>query len=318
MVKKKQHQKDSYDDQLVASFQNFEDGPVTGIKNKPMLITRFDYIVFFCLISFMLIHTLTYIESFHWHLSAIGRILLIKLLPIYDWRHMKNQQCLIEKSNNDPNESVFNCDLCENIRRINVHDSIEEDELEERYINLDVPVVLIKGIEHWPKDSQFLQDLLSFDDFSSSFPCKLSSNIVKDFIPAGEILVKAQHFDEFFIHFQNCDSDAMRVLRRFTFRPHVLPAAHSPSIFNWIIWNKNYNTTAYKTVELIEKLTIFGQIMGSTDIRLIPRKNCELVCPTLDFQIFQGEMLIFTSLWDLEYRCNEAGENLAAVMEIRN
>lgn len=324
MVKKKVIQKEHYN-QLVSDFstiqeqeENHLNDPHTEEAVKVKFFNTFDYFVFYCLGFIGILYLLTYIDTIHWNLSAIGRIALIKLLPLFDWRHMKNKQCLVEKYSDVPVGIFFNCDLCENIKTIDIRDSLEEDILEERFINLDGPVVLTGGLEHWPRNATFINELLMDVDFSNSFPCKLSSNIVKDVTTAAEIMTKAKHFDEFFLHFQNCEQDAMRALRKFTFRPDNLPASYSPSTYNWIIWNRNYNTTGYKAVDLVEKLTVFGQIVGSTNIKLLPRSNCEQSCSILNFPLLQGEMLIFTSLWDLEYKCNETSENLAVVIELRD
>lgn len=325
MVKRKLHQKEHYG-QLLSEFGTLQerinhhgDSDNEGMVDvKTRILNNFDYVVLACLTLMGVLYFLTYFESFHWHLSACCRILLIKLLSIYDWGHMKNKQCLIERHANLPVGNFFNCDLCENINIIDVVDSLDEDVLEDRYIHLDVPVVLTNGLEHWPKNSSFFDDLLLDEDFSSSFPCKLSSNIVKDLSTAGDILARTKNFGEFFVHFQNCEQAAMRVLRRFTFRPANIPATYSPSTYNWVIWNKSYNATGYKAIDLIEKLTVFGQIAGTTHIKLIPRSNCKQVCSILQFNLLQGEMLVFTSLWDLEYRCNEVDENVAVIMEIRD
>lgn len=321
MVKRRLSQKVN-DDPLVPGFEAHEEvlphDDNVIINSKIKFFNTFDYVVFSCLALMGAIYCITLFDSINWHLSAIGRITLIQILPIYDWMHMKNQFCLIERRSDVPTVSFLNCDVCETIDKIDVYENIEEATLVERYIGLDVPVVVTSGLEQWPRNSSFFNELLLDNEFSSSFPCKLSSNIIKDLGTSSEILVKAKNFDEFFLHFQNCEQDAMRTLRRFTFRPTILPATDSPTTYNWIIWNKNYNSSLYKSVELVEKLTIIGQIMGFTYIKLVPRGNCEKICSTLNFQLLQGEMLVFTSLWDLEYKCNELAENLAIIMEIRH
>lgn len=321
MVKRKLAQKVNYD-QLLPGFETQEEVHQQDVNlvmiSKIKFFNTFDYFVFSCLILLCLIYCMTFFDGIHWHLSAISRLMLIKILPIYDWMYMKNQFCLIERNTDVPTEIFFNCDLCENVNRIDVYENIIEKSLEEKYIDLDVPVLLTNGLEQWPKNSSFLNKLSLETDFSSSFPCKLSSSIMKGLGTSREILEKARIFDEFFLHFQNCDQDAMRALRRFTFKPEILPETDSPTTYNWIIWNKHYNSSFYKTVELVEKLTVYGQIMGSTHIKLIPRGNCGKICSTLNFQLIQGEMLVFTGLWDLEYKCNEIGENLAIIIEIRH
>ena len=38
-----------------------------------------------------------YIDIVNWYFCAIGRILLIKILPLWNWKHLGNSKCLIEK-----------------------------------------------------------------------------------------------------------------------------------------------------------------------------------------------------------------------------
>ncbi|KAJ8956092.1 hypothetical protein NQ318_016545 [Aromia moschata] len=266
-----------------------------------------------------LVYLSTYFDNFYWHLTAAGRIILIKLLPYFDWRYLKNKQCIIEK-NGIPSEKVselFNCDLCEHINRIDVFESIDEDILTQHYLELDVPLIVTKGLENWPKNSSFVDDLILENDFYYSYPCKMSTNIYKGATTAGKILERARSFNEFFLHFQNCDLDAMKTLRKFTYRPSFLPAVYSPVLYNWLIWNRHYNATYDKVIDLVEKMALVGQVFGSMDVQLSPRYNCIEICPILDIKLNAGEVLVFTSLWDMTYRPN-GGENVAVILETRD
>ncbi|CAH1953520.1 unnamed protein product [Acanthoscelides obtectus] len=299
--------------------------PEEDIKKYFFIVTKnmrffniFDYIIIFSSVIMIFLCMLSYFESVSWYSSALGRIYLIKLLPIYDWTHLKNKPCLIERTEMSPIASDFECGSCENIQRLDVYDYLDEDDLEERYINLDIPVIITKSLEHWPKDSDFLDIAIRENSFFFSYPCRFSGNVHKGHGNVGEILDKVKHFNQFYIHFQNCNLEAMRIFRKYTFRPAVIPRTYSPTTYNWLLWNKDYNTTNYKPIQLIEKLTAFGQVFGSTHVKLVPRKNCKTLCPTLNIKLFAHELLVFTSLWDLEYKPTESGENMAIVMEIKS
>lgn len=68
-----------------------------------------------------------YIPILNWNASAIGRLVLIKLvLPYYDWQYLYKSRCLVEKFRNEvstTNEEFkdydeFNrdeCSVCENL-----------------------------------------------------------------------------------------------------------------------------------------------------------------------------------------------------------
>nr|CAH7758647.1 unnamed protein product [Callosobruchus chinensis] len=299
--------------------------PEEDIKKYFFIVTKnmkffntFDYVIISLSATMILLCLLSYFESVSWYISALARIFLIKLLPVYDWKHLKNKPCLLDRAETSPGTSNFNCGLCESLQRIDVYDYLDEDYLEEKYINLDIPVIITKSLEHWPKDSSFLDAVSNEHSFFFSYPCKYSGNVHKGHGNVGEIFDRVQHFSQFFAHFQNCDPEAVRAFRKYTFRPPVIPRSYTPTVYNWLLWNRDYNTSNHKPIELIEKLTAVGQIFGSTHVRLVPRKNCEAVCPTLNIKLFAHELLIFTSLWDLEYRPVEVGENMAVIMEIRD
>uniref|UniRef100_A0A6P7G6Z9 Uncharacterized protein LOC114338430 n=1 Tax=Diabrotica virgifera virgifera TaxID=50390 RepID=A0A6P7G6Z9_DIAVI len=279
----------------------------------------FDYIFISFLTITTLIYLLLYFEEISWQLSSIGRIFLVKLLPYFDWRHLKSQECLIQPifKQTEFVSDRLNCDVCEEMVGVDVYEALDEDILEERYIKLDNPLIISKGLDTWPNNSAFIKNIQE-EKSSKLYPCKLSTNIFKGISDLETVLSKLKYFDQFFIHFQNCDLDAMRTLRKYTFRPKALPAAYSPTLYSWLIWNKTYNITNYKPVELVEKVTVIGQLFGSTYIRLIPRKNCETLCPILDILLQKRELLIFTSLWDLEYKPHPVGENMAVIMEYRD
>ncbi|XP_057659591.1 uncharacterized protein LOC130895945 [Diorhabda carinulata] len=277
---------------------------------------KFDYIFLTILAIILLLYILSNFEEFSWQLSSFGRIILIKILPYFDWRPYKNKRCLIEHffTETETLSNKLNCNVCEDLVGIDVHEILEEDILEERYIKLDNPVIITKSLKNWPKDSRFMNDLIQHES-SKLYPCNLSTNIHKGLDNLETVLSKLKYFNEFYIHYQNCESEAMRTLRQYTFTPEVLPSIFSPTLYNWMIWNDNYNATNYKQIELMEKVTVVGQLFGSTNIRLIPRKNCAKSCPFFDIILRERELLIFTSLWDLEYRPADKGENMAVIIE---
>lgn len=39
-----------------------------------------------------------YVDTMNWFFCAVGRLVMIKLLPIWDWRHLEKASCLVAKS----------------------------------------------------------------------------------------------------------------------------------------------------------------------------------------------------------------------------
>jgi hypothetical protein len=76
-----------------------------------------------------------YVESLNWLFCGIGRLLMIKILPVWDWRYLGKAKCLIEKSQVQPSSSSSSasyssdntardelvsrdCRVCENFGRV--------------------------------------------------------------------------------------------------------------------------------------------------------------------------------------------------------
>ncbi|RZB94438.1 hypothetical protein BDFB_009351 [Asbolus verrucosus] len=286
--------------------------PLKPNTNKLKLISA----ILIAVLILTSLYFLTYFETISWHLSALGRIFLIKLLPYWDWTVLKNEKCLLPKSTSSILPEInFNCDLCENIKQIDVYDEIPEDVLKNRYLDVDIPVIIKKKPKGWPSSTNFIEALLTDAEIATSKPCSLSTNIYNGLTTVKNLIRRTSMFDSFFMHFQNCDFRIMKRFRSFTSRPSFLPLELSPVQYNWLLWNKNYNVSYFKSIGLVEKIALVGQIVGGNYIRLLPRNNCEMDCPRIDVRLKEGESIIFTSLWNLEYRPGQ-GENIAVVLEM--
>lgn len=59
-----------------------------------------------------------YIDTLNWWFCAVGRVFLIKILPIWDWTYLGREKCLIPKSavktSYEPNQfDTRDCRACE-------------------------------------------------------------------------------------------------------------------------------------------------------------------------------------------------------------
>lgn len=81
-------------------------------------------------LSFLCIWLCLNVGFLEWSISAVGRILMIKLLPVYDWTNLYNANCLVSyqtedlqqvgASSNEDSEEINkrNCALCENLGKL--------------------------------------------------------------------------------------------------------------------------------------------------------------------------------------------------------
>ncbi|XP_050315027.1 uncharacterized protein LOC126749387 [Anthonomus grandis grandis] len=271
-------------------------------------------------------------ESLYWHITALTRIALVKILPYWDWRYLKNDVCLISKFDPLLPQGVeeFDCNLCENLKDFQdlslIKGEVDISDLIRQCVQLEIPVVINNQIDHWLKESpqELFDQLLEKPQFAHSIPCNLHTNIHNSKLGEPTILdlyEKTELFHQFFIHFQNCDSAAMKVFRNFTAKPSVVPEELSPVSYNWLIWNNRYDGARYKKLNLIERHIVIGQIMGKSRLRLTPRNNCQDQCPALEGDLKNGDLMVVTSLWDVEYlpsnKDEKGGHNMAAVLELK-
>lgn len=283
---------------------------------KSIKIPKYFQIFSILAVGLFIFYLLSYIDVIAWHYSAIGRIVLIKLLPIYDWRYLKNENCLIKFAKITP-QNTTECTYCESIQNVRFEYDLDQDIIKERYLDMDVPIILMDALQNWPSFTKegFIKEIVNDDNIYYSYPCKLRTNLRKNDQPIGKILEKALNTDSYFLHFENCDFDVMKAFRPFAPRPDYLHPEISPVQYNWLLMSKNYNVTKFKSLSLNERIIIFGQISGSNHLKLLPVEECTNECHVLEITLQRGESLIFTSLWDLEYKPQANSENVAVILE---
>lgn len=276
-----------------------------------------------CILAMFLLLTLYVIcttETASWHLAAIGRIFMIKLLPLYDWTQLRHENCLIKKPSDEPAKTQFDCVLCESIANIEKIPDESASAIYERNVKLHVPFIVPRGLQ-WNITGLPLENLtlLLRNDpvLSESYPCKLSTNVHNGEDSLGNVLGALDHFRRYFIHFQNCEWRAVKQFRIFAPRPPFLQRHMGPVQYSWMLLNRDYNVTRFKRIALRESVAVAAQILGRTEFRLTPQAECEFDCGVLEDVLDEGELLVVTALWDLEYRPVARGENAAVVLEAR-
>lgn len=278
-----------------------------------------------CILSMFLLLILYVIcssETASWHLSAIGRICMIKLLPLYDWTQLRNEQCLIKRAASENFEKIsYDCVFCETGDEIAVFDEADAAALYDNYVKLHVPFVIAKATAQWTNISRIpianlTQLLLDNEILAHSYPCKLSTNLHKGDEELRMILAKTtEQFERYFIHFQNCEWQAVKQFRVFAPRPWFLYREIAPIQYSWLLINRNYNVTRFKRIELKENIAVVVQVLGGTILRLSPQAECQFDCYTLDIELKENEAVVLTSLWNLEYKPVAEGENVAVILE---
>ncbi|GJQ85962.1 hypothetical protein Trydic_g21809 [Trypoxylus dichotomus] len=257
---------------------------------------------------------LSYLEVVHWHYSALGRIFLIELLPVWNWKTLKGETCIIKppKAAEAPSE-LQDCTFCEYLHNIDVLDAKETEFIYEKYLKTHRPVILENGMDYWMDAIDYediIRSLLTDETLSNSYPCQFRSNINYAIGNLYQSLKDITEYPAYFAHFQNCEFDAVKAFRKYIPRPKFLAAEISPIQYSWMILSNDYAVEKFKAVSLSDRITVVGQLHGKTDIILVPN-DCPEDCDVLMIELSEGEVLVFSELWSLEYRPYAGSQNMA-------
>ncbi|XP_045469647.1 uncharacterized protein LOC123677154 [Harmonia axyridis] len=328
-MKQVTHEKSTFDrldEELLELYQylkkkNFQEGEISQIF-EPLLSEKKKAIKKYILILisiFLLMNALVKTEIGWWYILSTSRMFLIRIKPIYEWSHLKNKECLIFKwwQEDITKNSIPNCNFCENIKEIEVLQRLDNDELGEFYIEVQKPVIL--DYEGLPSVYYVWTSLLQEDDFLSSFPCSLETNVMEEG-SVRKILRKISLFRNFFVHFQNCAYENMKYLRKIVSMPDLASKHISPVQYNWLIWSKNYTFSEFKTIDLVdsENVKLICQVGGEAKYKLSPPEVCRQSCRDIEVTLRKKQILFFTNFWRLAYKISQHDaviENVAFISE---
>ncbi|XP_026740701.1 uncharacterized protein LOC113503089 [Trichoplusia ni] len=297
--------------------------PLTNAVRKST-IKRWTRVVLVLIMGMAIGYTVSQTDTFKWHASAVARIVLIKLLPVWDWTPLYHNKCMIarpEPPNVDGGVSTTDCIACEAVKSIARLSDTSYNEVFNHHLLRGAPAIVVDAHYDWSSRAELnLTGLISDDDrLRDSVPCRILTNIRIGRQPMDleEIVSRITNTDipSWFVHFQNCDIRAVKSFRILAPRPYFLSPHIPPSHFNWLLLSKNYDTHRYKYLELDVGLVIMSQLKGKTFVQLRPRAPCEDDCYTLSFELAEGETLVLAnSLWEFEYLPGK-GENVAMITE---
>ncbi|XP_059619517.1 uncharacterized protein LOC132263644 [Phlebotomus argentipes] len=247
----------------------------------------------------------------NWNIVAIGRLLLIKLLPMWNWTHLHYTKCLLEypvetlapkTSKHDLSEKI-DCSVCENIDTIYTSWEMDYTHLSEEFLERGLPVLLINSHTVWPEDN-FTDHLLTLVPLMASTPCEMSSNlIVHRLANLQELVERVQRAEgkSWFFHIRNCDLNAVKASRLIASRPSFFPPHLEPAYSSWILMSRQYDHPAPKEITL-EGIILVRQLQGRGLFRISGRSACLEECGQYTVELKSGEALLFTTdLWELSY-----------------
>jgi len=289
------------------------------------LITK---MIRFCLYASLFLGTaygLTSSSFVTLHASAMGRIAMIKLIPYWDWQQLFYEPCIIHNPfYGQVNLSQEDCISCEAIDTIDFLQKINYDNLVEDYISQDLPAIIVDGMDNWPLNpvnidfENVTEIFLEKPELEYSSPCVITSNIKGG---SGDFLnllkrINNPNSKKWFMHWQNCDMQAVKALRKIFQKPYFLSNSVPPAHFSWVFLSSDYNSESFRKIDLDIGLVIVAQLKGEIHFKLSPQEPCNETCPKITGTLKSGEMLVFTTfLWHYEYHPGLEGENISILTE---
>ncbi|XP_067633331.1 uncharacterized protein [Eurosta solidaginis] len=279
-------------------------------------------------------------DEFNWFVSAIGRLLLIQLLPYWDWTPLYNSRCLIERAvDKEDGQSVsappvslgryetesVNCILCETLERIPTTLNVTFSFLESTYLERGLPVIVTDS--HQTRSlHKFLDEIYTAPaDFLESSPCDISTNLMLKKMFNLELALEkiknapADASSKWFLQFRNCQRRAVKASRHFVTRPYYYPLHLEPFYSSWVLMSQNYANEKFREIYL-QGLIFVQQLYGHFDVRLRPKQPCQDICPVVNIRLGAGECLVFsTDLWIFSYGTEileHRSASIATVLEI--
>ncbi|XP_017150220.1 uncharacterized protein LOC108160615 [Drosophila miranda] len=273
-----------------------------------------------------------YCDTFAWWASAFGRLLLVQVLPFWDWTPHYNGKCLIPRGEQrvvtqapalGRHETLWeNCVLCESLEGIATASNVSYSMLESQFLERGLPVIVT--------DIDLTTDLDSLlwliDDKApeviSSEACDVSSNLLlRKLFSVDAALQKirslqAQPSTAWHLQLRNCQWRAVKASRLFLERPYFYPLHLEPYYSSWLlISHQQWRPQAEIDVR---GLVFIQQLSGHFELELRPKEPCDDgQCPRLMMRLNAGEGMLFsTDLWRLSYGLQKPDPKQSSIASI--
>lgn len=299
--------------------------------SKTKFKQRLVLFIIVCLLILMIICS----ESFQWHLSALGRMALSRLLFYWNWKHLYTARCLISKESAQHQLSTIDkhtefsaddCLLCEHLKNNGVRhvQNLQFHEFHDQYLLRGSPVVVKDSNNVWSKDEKSCIKLLQniYKNVESK-PCNLQTNLVskkntklsKIFQIIESLMNESEKDNEgWFLQFRNCEFEAIKASRAISSKPYFYAALEQPHS-SWLLISNNYIGKYTNTLNLID-LVIVQQLKGILEIILEAKNGCFEYCGDHTVTITEGQALVFMSrLWNFKYLPTNKSFSLSFITE---
>ncbi|XP_072103813.1 uncharacterized protein [Mobula birostris] len=254
-------------------------------------------------------------------LSFCGRVLLIQLLPYWDWTLYSNTDCLIRNpyyfARGLESLQLTDCiNVCQKYPTVESLQKVDSKVVLQKYLRQNLPLVVTDGAEEWVAIREFTVPFLT--RLFSGHPV-LQNTIVCSYWDShhslekspGAFLEKVHHqrLSQWAIQWKNCNKAAAKVIRGFYQRPYFLPPVVELSESNWLLMASQAGDGGTGNIFVKmgdhdgDLLMWIAQLQGVFEVQLLPRDICASNCTHYTMQLSPGQTVaVPLRMWEVQYR----------------
>ncbi|XP_050088362.1 uncharacterized protein LOC126572776 [Anopheles aquasalis] len=269
-----------------------------------------------------------YIPVVNWHVTAIGRLIMIELLPFWDWTPLYRSKCLIERSGKEgvmEKPGPFrlmpeDCAVCENLGSMPVHANLTYERLYSHGLMSNTPIIVADGVaEPWHEHiryggvwSRFMTDV---EDLLLNNPCDFQTNLLfrapiakpsavarmVELLEPDVVSNGNEKENGWFVQFRNCAKPTVKRTRLMFRKPYFYPAHWESPFTSWLLLSSQYRAPL-NIAPNMAGLVIVSQLRSQLNVTLSPRHECAHRCQTQRILLQEQQTLLFsTTLWNFVY-----------------
>lgn len=304
----------------------------TKIKNlkREYLLER--WLTIFAVVALIVGVVILFWSELEIHFTYLIRLIIFYLTPIYDLTAFNNLQCIFKNPNFVP-ESRFNPKFCENIcqasneqkfftkfvNKIDFNQTI----FKEYVIESDIPIIETTETGLWKiKDND---DIINsyynqLKDLEASEFCLFEheNNLRPKRKYNSPIDVFRQYHSNkpysYFAHWENCGKKSSKITKRLIKRPTFFTNTVELTPHSWLFISKNFKQKGFLPLPVQNRINLFSQIKGESEIVLTPHVDCENECKAQHLIVKEGETAIITDVWQIDYKITDKTENAMLIL----
>lgn len=145
-------------------------------------------------------------------------------------------------------------------------------------------------------------DDILFNQMPNHRPCDLRTNLIHNRKASLSELKKLKEKTKgYFFEFRFCGEDFLKQSRRIDGRPSFFPAHLPPAHTSRILVSYNYSSSRMLPLDL-DGYIFMRQLKGRTEMKLLPRVDCEGICQEQSFILKEDTgFLLLSDMWDFSY-----------------